>query len=112
MVDTSNLPIGTKTPPTVEVPSTPALPEVIVSAAIMNRTGSVICGARHYDRFMHEQLDTTSGDWGRKDIVQGFITNKNRFVDRVEGLAIATAQKQIKRMVGGGDVRLYSEMLY
>ena len=112
MVDTSNLPIGTKTPPTVDKTHIPSLPELIVCAAAKNEAGEVICSIRHFDKLMNDQMDLSPNNWDNREIVQGFITNRNRFVDRVEGLAIATAQKQIKRMVGGGDKFLSSEMLY
>lgn len=42
--------------------------------------------------------------------VQGFLTNKNRFVDRIEGAEIALKCGQIKKLQFGK--RLYSEDLY
>lgn len=52
---------------------------------------------------------------GSKDcmhFVQGFLTNKYRFVDRYEAYEIATKQNQIRRLCPTGSNRLYSEMLY
>lgn len=42
--------------------------------------------------------------------IQGFLTNKNRFVDRVEGAKIALACGQVKKLEYG--TILYSEDLY
>lgn len=43
------------------------------------------------------------------DAVQGFWTSDNRFVDRREGLRVATAAGQILRRTGNADDQLYSE---
>jgi len=45
------------------------------------------------------------------DHVQGFLTNTNRFVGRVEAAQIALAAKQIKELTYS-KVELYSEDLY
>lgn len=41
---------------------------------------------------------------------QGFLTNKGRFVDRIEAAAIALAAKQIEKL--GWPPNLYSEDLW
>ena len=41
--------------------------------------------------------------------VQGFLTNKNRFVDRKEGLKIAQNAHQV---ITDQSIQLYSEDLY
>lgn len=46
------------------------------------------------------------------ELEQGFITNKGRFVDRKEALAIAKANNQIICDIGYEPKELYSEMLY
>lgn len=46
---------------------------------------------------------------GEDEASQGFITNRNRFVDRREGLLIAMAAGQILRRTGAADDQLYSE---
>ena len=43
--------------------------------------------------------------------IQGFLTNKNRFVDRIEGAKIALSCGQIKELAYS-KVKLYSEDLY
>jgi len=44
--------------------------------------------------------------------VQGFLTNKNRFVDREEGYDIAELANQLNDRSRGGSRALYSEDLY
>ena len=47
--------------------------------------------------------------------IQGFLTNKHRFVDRYEAWKIAVEQNQIVRRCGGDTVnggKLFSENLY
>jgi len=75
-------------------------------------TGIVLSGHRHgcifpQLRFGHRE-DITEGELGIIDIVQGFLTNKNRFVTREEAEEIAFNEGQIKEKKG----RLYSEDLY
>jgi len=44
--------------------------------------------------------------------VQGFLTNKNRFVDREEAYLIAEAAGQLNDRPRGGSLQLFSEDLY
>lgn len=67
---------------------------------------------RHYSPDAHETLDMISGYYIERKNVQGFITNKGRFVDRKEALEIAKANNQIIRDIGYEPKELYSEMLY
>ena len=46
------------------------------------------------------------------EYVQGFLTNKNRFVDRREGYIIAELTNQLNDRSRGGSIELYSEDLY
>jgi len=75
--------------------------------------GTVVCGHRH----MHcvhafvaltgkRSVETEAGKY-----TQGFLTNKNRFVDRIEGAKIALAAGQVDKLEFSRD-RLYSEDLY
>ncbi len=80
-------------------------------------TGFVTCGLRHnhcintfamivgfpYSKEA-QQLQNTEE--------QGFLTNTNRFVDRVEGLKIALAANQIKDVSAVRRNELHSEDLY
>lgn len=102
-------------------------PEVIISAAIWFKDGKqydnphnpvnidsgyVLMGIRHgfifadnaiiFGRDKNERLEHP---------VQGFMTNKRRFVDRKEAFQIATDQNQIIEMIGD-QKELYSENLY
>jgi len=75
--------------------------------------GVVVCGHRH-PHCIHTMYSLT----GKRSIepevgkyVQGFLTNKNRFVDRTEGAEIALEAMQIKEL-GYSSTQLYSEDLY
>ena len=65
--------------------------------------GYVICGLRHHNCIMNMKPG-----WEKYDKVQGFLTSKDRFVDRVEAVSIALAAGQIPKSV----TRLFSEDLY
>jgi hypothetical protein len=68
------------------------------------KTGFVVCGRRHHNCFT-----TVAMLMGirklTKEEVQGFLTNKDRFVDRYEAAQIALASGQIKEP----KKRLFSE---
>ena len=75
--------------------------------------GVVVCGHRH-PHCIHTMYSLT----GKRSIepevgkyVQGFLTNKNRFVDRTEGAEIALESMQIKEL-GYSSTQLFSEDLY
>lgn len=77
--------------------------------------GIVVEGHRHADiiRTMVNLLGKrtcSNGDGCAGESEQGFTTNKNRFVDRVEGLQIAKAANQI--ISDTTFKELYSEDLY
>lgn len=83
--------------------------ELIVCAAL--KSGStVVCGVRHFDRDMSDLI--IKAELRNRDWEHGFMTNKHRFLDRREALALAQANGQLK-----GDRRaklpeLYSEDIY
>ena len=87
-------------------------PEKIICAAIQ-KEGIIILGVRHFDKIMSKCLeisDFDKNDW--KNWGQGFITNKQRFVDRKEAWDIATQNDQL---CWGKDRKpglLFSEDLY
>ena len=87
--------------------------ERIVCAALRHRvTGSVICGPRHFDPVMHNQIKLTGLFW--KDADQGFVDQWGRFWDRTMALEIVKASQQEMRQppstcIGG---QLHSEDLY
>ena len=68
-------------------------------------TGYVICGRRHHNIFATQRILKPNKP---KDVVQGFITNLDRFVDRKEGLKIALKANQTSK----DGKRLISEDLY
>lgn len=84
-----------------------------------NEDGSEIIhevyGVRHYDQFMHKQLDALEKNYKYPLLnwEQGFLTNKGRFVGRKEAMKIAKAQNQVIRLSGSPDSDiLFSEDLY
>lgn len=57
-------------------------------------TGFVVCGFRHYDIKALVRM-FANVDWAAHPTVEGFLTNKNRFVNREEAAQIALAAGQI-----------------
>jgi hypothetical protein len=92
--------------------------EIVICAAVLMHDGYVVRGHRHNDCFRtidgipRYKDDKEGGLWGRK---QGFVTSRNRFVDRVEGCKIQKAAG-IKSVLEGVEAylhgELYSEDLY
>jgi len=76
--------------------------------------GVVICGWRHgnciYQMVAITGLRSIPAEAGEE--VQGFLTNKNRFVDRKEGYEIAESSGQLNGRSRGPSRSLYSEDLY
>lgn len=74
--------------------------------------GAVFCGHRH-PHCMYTMIAITGKRSVESEIgkyEQGFLTSKNRFVDRKEAALIAINAKQIKYKLTGD--RLFSENLY
>jgi len=73
--------------------------------------GIVFSGWRHFNCLY--QMVAVTGlkqcDVGKE--IQGFLTNKNRFVDRKEGMIIAKRESQISDNTYS-DTMLYSEDIY
>ena len=78
----------------------------------------ILLGVRHCCLYMNDHfgdlfcLGCNLDDYHE---VQGFVTNRHRFVDRQEAWKIALSQRQIIRRVGGDTSKggtLYSENLY
>lgn len=71
-------------------------------------TGLVMCGFRHCSIFTQTKKTVKERiDMGIKE-EQGFLTSKNRFVNRIEGAKIAFEAGQIVKEIK----KLYSEDLY
>lgn len=78
------------------------------------KTGIVLCGWRHGCIFPQiGGLVKERQELGIYEKEQGFLTNKNRFVDRNEAAKIARDAKQVSWTdVDWNTVHLYSEDLY
>ena len=74
--------------------------------------GMVFCGHRHHNCMY--QMIAISGKYQHEmgEEVQGFLTNKNRFVDRYEALKIALENNQVIDLKSITGKQLYSEDLY
>lgn len=85
---------------------------LIVCAAIRSKqTRRVICGARHLDEIMRDQIMRSGGrvDWIGAE--QGFIDQFCVFLNRREAWEVAKAAGQIRNF-GWDEGFLYSENLY
>lgn len=71
--------------------------------------GYVMCGRRH-NNIIALNCDLTGNVTRRETSVQGFLTNTNRFVDRIEANKIAIAASQVVGNIEGDE--LISEDLY
>lgn len=107
-------------------PEASAKPEYIICAAIWFKDdkkhehqpknveiGFVICARRHHNVFatvsaMKADSLFDKMSEAKKNAVQGFVTSKDRFVDRKEGGEIAFSAKQIQKPTNC----LFSEDLY
>ena len=87
-------------------------PRMIVCAAIRNKDGRIICGARHYDGIMHRQVLSSSDNWKINKIEQGFIDQKGVFLTREDAFLVAKEANQIIRDCGDDNGKLFSENLY
>ena len=84
----------------------------IVSAAMRNRFGDIICSPRHFDMTAHRQVEARSDSETWYDAEQGFITQHGIFLNRKEAYFIAKQNNQIIRRCGGDEGVLFSENLY
>lgn len=74
-----------------------------------------VYGLRHYDKFMHKQIVELEKQYKYPLLAfdQGFLTNKGRFVNRIEAMEIAKEQGQVIRLSGSPNTDiLFSEDLY
>lgn len=75
-------------------------------------TGIVFCGLRHADCFGVLWLTIPNFKQKPGNPVQGFLTNRNRFVDRKEAAQIALATGQVKAEELGNYTDLFSEHVW
>lgn len=90
--------------------------QMIVCAAIHfdANLGQVILGARHFDSFMHRQMNDANL-FVRDCHIEGFIDNRGAFLTRTAAWKVAEDAGQILHRVGGDTANggtLYSENLY
>jgi len=96
-----------------ELPLVDNDPDLLKTARPSNcDSGIVFCGHRHHN-CLHMMVAMT-GKYQHQagEEVQGFLTNKNRFVDRIEGLQIALAANQVMDLSDVRGNRLHSEDIY
>lgn len=68
---------------------------------------------RHYSPDCHPILNAFEALYDEsEEICQGFMTNKGRFVNRVQALEIAKRQNQIINDIGYEPRELFSEMMW
>lgn len=98
-------------------PGAPQRRVVCAANRVAHIPEAMVCAPRHLDPTMHAQIRAfkaagigTRADWMAAE--QGFCDQWGQFLTREEALDVAKAAGQIRRLVGGGDKRLYSEMLY
>ena len=84
----------------------------IVCAAIRNPQGHIICGPRHFDATMREQIRLIPEPLRKTFNEQGFVDQFGKFYCRYQAWKIACENSQIKQRVGGDNECLYSENLY
>jgi hypothetical protein len=75
-------------------------------------TGFVVCGRRHHNCYIIVSIIRNESykvsEYGKN--IQGFLTNKNRFVDRKEAMTIALEANQVINPYAGYN--LFSEDIY
>lgn len=79
--------------------------------AIKGKTGFVVCGRRHHNCFHTAFILNPNRTYIKFEKQQGFLTNKERFVGRIEAAEIAFLAKQIDERTTH-PVGLFSEDLW
>lgn len=79
--------------------------------SLNGKTGYVICGRRHHNCFASAYYLDPERKYKKFEKEQGFITNKDRFVSRVEAAEIAFLAGQIYQRTEH-PMGLFSEDLY
>jgi hypothetical protein len=84
-------------------------PRRVVCAAL--RLGEqIICGARHYDSLMIQQIQARKEDWRTAE--QGFVDQRGEWLTREEAWIVADGEQQIIRDPDWMAGHLHSEHLY
>lgn len=82
--------------------------EKIVSSAIVHN-GVIYTGKRHHNCI--QEIKAETGDRTPATDPQGFLTDTNRFVDRIEGAQLALSNGQITKLKFSSRL-LFSEDLW
>ena len=90
----------------------PIVSEIDSARPVNCSTGAVFSGHRHHNCLHLMCSITGKADYEMGKSIQGFLTDKNRFVDRIEGLQIALAANQVLDLTDVRGNRLHSEDLY
>lgn len=85
-------------------------PTVIVCSACRLASGLVVCGVRHFDRFMRDQIEAAGETHVGAE--QGFVNALGEFMTREEAYNLARRNGQRKYRCGGDKSQLFSENLY
>ena len=72
----------------------------------------IILGIRHYDKFMRDSIARMGKEPHNMYWEQGFVDQYGKFYNRIDALALAKENSQIRRSCGSGDRQLFSENLY
>jgi hypothetical protein len=83
----------------------------IVCAAI-KKGERIICGPRHYDSIMRQQIQASEGREFWLGAEQGFVNQFGEFLSREEAWFISHQNGQYKRNYQCHQGRLFSEDLY
>ena len=87
--------------------------ETIISVAIYDKTECVLYALPKPNRHHHILNKFFNNDvFGNTEQIQGFLTSKNRFVNRKEAMVIAKATNQIVNDIGYKGDELFSEHLW
>ena len=78
--------------------------------------GVVVCGHRHHNcidivKTIGGLRSVVNGPDSVGEMIEGFLTSDNRFVDRMESMEIAQSQNQVKQL-HNPKIGLFSEDLY
>lgn len=84
-------------------------PRIVCAANLHIETGTIFCGARHFDSAMRAQIKAAEFGWSGYE--EGFIDQFGKFYNRQDAWKIAEANNQII-MISGKRGTLYSEDLY
>jgi hypothetical protein len=83
-----------------------------VVCAALRQGYRIICGPRHFDPVMRQQILASEGTGFWRGSEQGFVNTWGEFLTREEALIVALVNEQRVKRCGGDDDKLFSENLY